>query len=400
MNLIETVRIAFRALRANKLRTALAMLGIVIGVAAVSAIMSIGATFKGTIAAEFSSFGAGTLTVVPGGGRGPGGAGGSGGVSTLKFADEVAVTAAIQPVNSGSFTQVQALVGGRSLPVTGANERFEALRNWKVSEGRMFTRDEHDAGQAVAVIGTTARDLLFGSGAQAIGQTFKLQGREIEVVGLLEESVSSFGGGGPGGGDANNLAILPNPLVVELFDIGGPTSMSFIFLDPEKAAAAKGQIEQVLTERHGGKDFTVQSPDELLSSFGTILDYIALFIGAVASISLLVGGIGIMNIMLVSVKERTREIGIRKAVGARRRDIQLQFLVESAVLSLTGGAVGVLIGLLIGAGASAVIGWTFVPSMSGIGISFAVSAVIGIFFGLYPAWSASRLPAMDALRYE
>lgn len=399
MNIRETVRIAFRALRSNKLRTSLAMLGIVIGVAAVSAIMSIGATFKGTIAKEFSSFGAGTLYVIPGGAPGAG----FGGGSTLTFEDEAALAEAVKPDSSGAFIQTQAMVQvdstGRPLPVIGSNEHFEALQNWKVAEGQIFTKAEHDAKKPVAVIGTSFRNLVFGTDADAIGQMFNLQGQDIEVIGILAEKTSSFGGGG-GAADMNNIAILPTSLIAELLDTNRPNMMVFTFLDPKRAAAANVQIEQILTERHGGKDFTVQSPDELMKSFGTILDYIALFIGAVASISLLVGGIGIMNIMLVSVKERTREIGIRKAIGARRGDIRLQFLVESAVLSLTGGLLGVVIGLLMGLGASQAIGWEFVPSLTGILISFGVSAAIGIFFGIYPAWAASRLPAMEALRYE
>jgi putative ABC transport system permease protein len=390
------MRIAFRALRANKLRTLLAMLGIIIGVAAVSAIMSIGDTFKGTIVGEFNKFGAASLFVMPGEvGAGPQAAMAA---STLTFEDETAVAEAVQPDRSGSVIQTAAYVEigatRKMVSVIGTNEHFQELQSWYIAKGRMFTRAEYDAKQPVAVVGETFRDTFFGKEADVVGKTFAFQGKDVQIVGLLQKNTMNVGV------DVNNVAVFPGPFVADSLDIKRPNSLVFKFKSPDAAKAAKAKVEQVLTERHGTKDFSVQSQEELTKAFGKILDNVALFIGAIAGISLLVGGIGIMNIMLVSVKERTREIGIRKAIGARRRDVLLQFLVESGVLALLGGVLGVLLGMLMAGGAARALGWDFVPSLNGVIISFVVSTAIGIFFGLYPAWSASRLPAIEALRYE
>lgn len=396
MSILETMRIAFRALRANKLRTLLAMLGIVIGVAAVSAIMSIGDTFKGTIVGEFTKFGAASIFVMPGDvDAGPQAAMAA---STLTFEDEAAVSAVVKPELSGGQIQTATFVEIEStrkmVTVMGTNEHFSELQNWPIATGRMFTKEEHDAKQPVVVVGETFRNLFFGEDADVLGKRFEFQGQEVQIVGLLKKNTMNVGM------DTNNVIVLPNPVVADTLDMKRPNALMFKFKSPEEAKAAKAQIEQILVERHGTKDFSVQSQEELTKAFSSILDNVALFIGAIASISLLVGGIGIMNIMLVSVKERTREIGIRKAIGARRRDVLLQFLVESAVLALFGGLLGVLLGLLMAGGAAQALGWSFVPSLNGVAISFAVSTAIGIFFGLYPAWSASRLPAIEALRYE
>ncbi|MDF2631376.1 MAG: macB [Symbiobacteriaceae bacterium] len=396
MSIIETVRIAFRALRANKLRTLLAMLGIIIGVAAVSAIMSIGDTFKGTIVGEFNRFGAASLFVMPGDVEaGPQAAMAA---STLTFEDEAAVAAKVQPDLSGSTIQTAAYIEigptRKMVTVIGANEHFEQLQSWYMDAGRIFTRGEYDTAQPLAVVGVTFRDTFFGKDTDVIGKRFTFQGREVQVVGLLQKNTMNVGV------DINNVVVLPSPFVSEALDIKRPNSLVFKFGSPEEAKAAKAEVEQILLDRHGNRDFSIQSQEELTKAFGSILDNVALFIGAIAGISLLVGGIGIMNIMLVSVKERTREIGIRKAIGARRRDVLLQFLVESGVLALLGGLLGVLLGMLMAGGAAGALGWTFVPSADGVVISFVVSTAIGIFFGLYPAWSASRLPAIEALRYE
>ena len=396
MSVMATMRIAFRALRANKLRTLLAMLGIIIGVAAVSAIMSIGDSFKGTIVGEFNRFGAASLFVMPG--EVDAGPQAAMAASTLTFEDEAAVAAAVQPERSGGVIQTAAYVevgpARKMVTVVGTNEHFEELQSWHMAAGRMFTKEEHDSAQPVAVVGETFRNTFFGEGADVIGRRFAFQGKEVQIIGLLTKNTMNIGV------DMNNVIVLPNPLVAEVLDMKRPNSLVFKFGSPAEAKAAKDRVEAILKERHGTEDFSVQSQEELTRAFGSILDNVALFIVSIAAISLLVGGIGIMNIMLVSVKERTREIGIRKAIGARRRDVLLQFLVESAVLSLFGGLLGVLLGLLMAGGAARGLGWSFVPSLEGVVISFAVSTVIGIFFGLYPAWSAARLQAIEALRYE
>ncbi len=396
MSIKETMRIAFRALRANKLRTLLAMLGIVIGVAAVSAIMSIGDTFKGTIAGEFSKFGAASVFVMPG--EVEAGPQAAMAASTLTFEDEAAVAEAVGSEYSGGQIQTAAYVEigstRKMVTFTGSNQHFEELQNWRIAAGRMFTKAEHDGKEPVVVVGETFRNTFFGQNADVIGKTFTFQGKEVRIVGLLQKNTMNVGV------DANNVVVAPNPFLADTLDIKRPQALMFKFKSPDDAKAAKPKIEKILTDRHGTKDFSVQSQEELMKAFGSILDKVALFIGAVAGISLLVGGIGIMNIMLVSVKERTREIGIRKAIGARRRDVLLQFLVESAVLALLGGLLGVLLGMLMAGGAAQALGWGFVPSSTGVVVSFVVSTAIGIFFGLYPAWTASRLPAIEALRYE
>jgi putative ABC transport system permease protein len=397
MNLYQTFRVAFRSLWANKLRSSLAMLGVVIGVAAVIAIMSIGSTFKGQIAGEFNKFGAATLFVMPGGGDGltsisP--------VSTLTFEDEKAIAAQPGVEMAGGMVQLSLpfKVEGLAKPVTGmilgANEHFETLRSWEVEKGRFYTKAENESKAKVAVIGTTMAKKLFGEGTDPLGKTIELQGDKLEVIGVLKEQTLNAGQ------DINQIAVLPIDYISAKMEITRPSMIMVRYTSPDQAKAGKAGLERLLEERHGEKDFTVQSQEELLSAFGKILDQLALFIGAVAGIALLVGGIGIMNIMLVSVKERTREIGVRKAIGARPSDILLQFLVEAAALSLVGGAIGIALGLGGAAAGAAALSWSFVPSYQAIGLAVGFSTAVGIFFGFYPAWSASRLPAVEALRYE
>jgi putative ABC transport system permease protein len=395
MKIWQTFRISFRALWANKLRSALAMLGIVIGVAAVIAIMSIGSTFKGQITGEFNKFGAASLFVLPGGGEGftsisP--------ISTLTFEDEAALKKLPDIEYAGGYVQAALNLKADGQQATaiiiGSNEYFQELRAWKVQKGRFFDKAEIDQKAKVAVIGTTLAEKLFGKDVDPIGKTFNSQGDQIQVIGLLEKNTMNAGQ------DINQIAVFPISYVTEKLDVKRPSAIVLRFTSPEAAKQQKPAVEKLLLERHGEKDFSVQGQEELLSAFGRILDQIAIFIGAVAGIALLVGGIGIMNIMLVSVKERTREIGVRKAIGARPRDILLQFLVEAATLSLAGGAIGILLGLGGAAAGAHFIGWSFVPSYQAIGLSVGFSTAVGLFFGFYPAWSASRLPAVEALRYE
>ncbi|MDQ7850865.1 MAG: FtsX-like permease family protein, partial [Armatimonadota bacterium] len=299
---------------------------------------------------------------------------------------------------SGSFLQTSAPVlwgdQRKFVGVFGTNEHFEDLRSWRVAQGRFFTRAEVEQKAPVAVVGQGLREAMVGPDGDPVGMKLRFQNQELEVVGVLERNTLSIGV------DINTILLIPNTLMADVLDMQKPSTILLRFRSPDEVARYKPEVERILTERHGVKDFTVMDQQQMLRSFSTILDNVTLFIGAVAAIALVVGGIGIMNIMLVSVKERTREIGIRKAIGARRRDILLQFLVEASLLSLTGGAVGIVLGNGMALAAARALGWSFAPSLPAVLVSSLFAAAVGIFFGFYPAWSASRLPAVEALRYE
>jgi putative ABC transport system permease protein len=395
MSVFESVRIAWRALFSNKLRTFLAVLGIVFGVASVIAIMSFGVTFKGTITGEVSKFGAGVLFVNSGDGSVSAGLP----MNLMTLEDEKALVDALPIDKSGAFVQTSspvALPNGQPKFVLtiGANENFEDLRNWHVNTGRFFTKAEIDAKAPLAVIGESLRDALFGKDANPIGKKILFKGEEVEIIGMLQRNTLSVGA------DVNNLVVYPISFLAKLTGETKASGLIVRFKTPKEASVNKAKVEEILLQRHGIKDFTVQNQEELLSTFNKILDNVTLFIGAVAAIALLVGGIGIMNIMLVSVKERTREIGIRKAIGARRKDILIQFLVEATTLTVIGGVIGILTGMGMAYAGARALGWTFVPSLPAMVLGFGFSTVVGIFFGFYPAVQAARLPAVEALRYE
>ncbi len=420
MNPGEYLRLAFRALSTNKLRSALTMLGIIIGVGAVITLLSVGRGVQNLVTDQLQSVGTNLLFVVPGSLEGSGDPTRGGGNSAeLTFADADALA---DPLQVPDVTQVAPEViapgsvsfGGTTLnlSISGVTPTYEDVRNFPVAYGSFVTDSDVDARTRVAVIGTSVAKRLFeDNGLYPIGATLKINDVPFKVIGVLEEK---GGGGGFGGGNQDEVIMVPITTALQrlsqrAYNNRGEPLVNLIYaqvVSEDRMDAASEEISNLLRERHNiafqdADDFTVINQQDLLSIFGQITGVLTLFLGAIAGISLLVGGIGIMNIMLVSVTERTREIGLRKAVGAKRRDILWQFLIESVVLSVIGGIFGVVLGVL---GALAISklqnDLNAVVTPDAVLLATGFSAIVGLFFGIYPATRASRLNPIDALRYE
>ncbi len=404
-----TMVTALRALRRNKLRSALTMLGVVIGVAAVIAMVSIGQGAKAAVQAQLQSLGTNILMVVPGATTAAGVRSGWGGVSTLTAGDAQAIERECPAVGAVTYfrRQVVQVANGEqnwSTVAQAATASFEKVRQWTTTSGRFFTQRDDDTANRVVVLGQTIVDNLFGSGEDPIGTMIRIKGVPFRVIGVLEVK-----GQTAWGQDQDDVAVMP-------FSTGerrvfGTQLLGTVDMIHVKAASADAieeataQINRLLRERHRTQpgqedDFSVRSLNDMFKASEGASQVMGALLLSVASISLLVGGIGIMNILLVSVTERTHEIGIRMAVGAKSRHILLQFLVEAMVLSMVGGAAGALLGVGSARLISSLAGWpTLVSPTAALG-SVLFSAVVGIFFGFYPARKASRLDPIAALRYE
>ncbi len=393
MNFLETLRIALNAIKTNKMRAALTILGVVIGVTSVILLVSIVLGLGKIIRTELNSFGANLLIVFPGqrsGARGPGGV-----VtnkmefrfSTLikdKVEDVKYVVPVVQGVGIGKYKNKQTA----NTTIYGVPGDYFKVLNISVVSGRPFSQNEDTN---VAVIGKSVKDELFER-TDAIGKEIVLKGRRFQIIGIQEERGSIFGI------DQDNVAIIPLGRARSLLGADRP-NWFFIKVDENKDIdTAKKKVENVLLSELESDEFTVSTQQDTLSLVGTILGFLSAGLGGVSAISLLVGGIGIMNIMLVSVTERTREIGLRKALGATRRDILLQFLTEAVVLSITGGLVGVVSGTLL-----AIFIDRFLTTDLNLWytlLAFGFSVIVGITFGIAPAIKASKLSPIEALRYE
>jgi len=417
MNVFVSFRIALRALGANKLRAGLTMLGMVIGVGAVIAMVSVGKGAQLSVTSQIQSMGTNLLFIRPGAQRESGVTSQQGTRPTLTYDDAIAIAeAADLPVvavapEQQTFAQVLARGTNVNTRVLGTTPEYSDVRNVKVSQGEFITKQHMDARSLVAVLGSTVATNLFGD-EDPIGQTIKVsvQGRtgvNFRVVGLLESK------GGTGFGSQDDLIIIPittmqQRILAQRTAQGGQNvgTINVQVATEQQMTAATAAIGELLRERHrvSQDDFTIQSQEDILQTANQVTGVMTLLLGSIAGISLVVGGIGIMNIMLVSVTERTREIGIRKAVGARRRDILMQFLVEAIVVSVLGGGVGILLGAALSKVISGVSfgGSTIAAAVTpdAVILAFGVSAAIGMFFGIYPAMRASRLNPIEALRYE
>ena len=404
-----TFVVALGALRRNKLRTALTMLGIIIGVAAVIAMVSIGQGASAVVQAQIRSLGTNLLMVIPGATTAAGVRSGWGGVSTLTVSDARAIERECSTVAAVTYLrrQVVQVVHAEqnwSTVAQGTTVSFPVVREWGIARGRFFSEREEEAAARVAVLGQTVVDQLFGTGQDPLGATIRIRNVPFEVIGVLEAK-----GQTTWGQDQDDVVIVPfSTAERRLFGTQLFNFVDMIFASARSTAdipeAAK-EIRALLRERHripAGEDddFTVRSLDDMARASESASRVMTNLLFAVASISLIVGGIGIMNILLVSVTERTREIGLRMAVGAKARHILLQFLMEAVVLSVIGGCAGIVVGLIASVLVSSLGGWPTLLSPLAIVGALAFSAAVGIFFGYYPAWKASRLEPITALRYE
>jgi putative ABC transport system permease protein len=401
----QTALIALRALRRNKMRSILTALGIIIGVASVVAMVAVGNGAQARITSQVAALGQNLLTVMAGSRKSGGVQSGLGSASAITLTDaeaigrEVPDVVAISPEVS---TTAQAIANGRnwSTSVVGESQDYLKIRDWKLATGAMFNERDVRSAAKVAVIGSKTANELFGP-LNPVGQSVRIKNIPFIIIGLLESK-----GAGMGGANQDDRIIIPYTTAMKR--ITGDKylrSVNVQIRSSERMEIAQQQITSLLRQRHRlaeghDDDFNIFNQKEIADTVNSISVVITLLLGSVAGISLVVGGIGIMNIMLVSVTERTREIGIRIAVGAQPGDIRLQFLIEAVTLSLLGGLTGVLAGVGASKLVSVFASFNAVVSVGSIMLAFGVSSAIGVFFGFYPAHKAAALNPIEALRYE
>ncbi|HMK55335.1 MAG TPA: ABC transporter permease [Dissulfurispiraceae bacterium] len=408
INVPSTVRIAIKSLTVNKMRSALTMLGIIIGVGAVITMLAVGTGARQRISEQISSIGSNLLIILPGSTTSGGVRMGSGTQPTLSLADAESILKECQsvayaaPVHNGTAQVVYGSLNW-STAVVGTTPAMLEVRDWPVSAGRPFTDDDVKSATKTALLGQTVVSNLFGSD-DPIGKIIRIKNIPFTVIGVLDTKGQS-----PQGQDQDDTIYIPvTTAQKKLFGSSFPGMVRTIMVkakSPDVISDAERQIVQLLRQRHRiaakqDDDFTVRNLTQIMQTAEQSTKVMTLLLGAIASVSLIVGGIGIMNIMLVSVTERTREIGIRMAVGAKTWDIRLQFLVEALTLSIIGGITGIIIGISGALILSAIAGWPTTVSVLSILTAFSFSGLVGIFFGFYPAYKASLLNPIDALRYE
>ncbi len=408
MDFLQTLKIALRALRTNKMRSFLTMLGIIIGIAAVIAMMAVGSGASYVISQQIASIGSNIILVIPGSTTSGGLRMGMGGAQTLTSDDVKAIMAECPSVlrSAGTTRATSQVVYGNmnwSTVIMGASPELFDIREWPVSSGRSIGQQDVDGAAKVCLLGETVADNLFGDG-DPVGKMVRIKQIPFTVIGVLERKGQS-----PQGTDQDDTVFVPlRTAQVKLSRSSFPNTVGAVLVQAkseELLDKAESEVNSLLNQRHritNGKepDYSTRNLSEILAVAEQSSRAMSLLLGAVASISLIVGGIGIMNIMLVSVTERTREIGIRMAIGARRNDILLQFMTEAVLLTMIGGVIGICLG---GAGATVVsrfLSWPTLISIESITIAFFFSGAVGILFGLYPARKAAGLNPIDALRYE
>jgi putative ABC transport system permease protein len=409
-NLAEVVRVSFDSLFANKTRSFLTMLGVIIGVASVVALLSLGNGAQASITGQVQSIGTNLIFVFPGSLSGRPGE--TVAAQNLTMDDVHAISNLGLPLNgiAPQFTgqaDIVAPSADKNASISGTTPAYFALQDLRTTSGSLFDEGQSRAGAPVAVLGANLAKDLFGNGT-AVGQTVRVKDQTLRVIGVL----ATKGGGGMTSTDDQLFAPI-NFVQERLFGARTPDGNSYrvanIMLSARNGddiQAIQDRITVLLRERHhlkadgSGDDFSVANQASMLSTLNSITSILTAFLAAIAGISLLVGGIGIMNIMLVSVTERTKEIGLRKAVGARGQDILLQFIVEALVVSVTGGIIGLLFGLLIAGLVTLSGALTATVSLSSVVLAVSFSLAVGLFFGIYPARRAARLNPIDALRYE
>ena len=406
MSIKNLFKIALNALLRNKFRAFLTMLGIIIGVASVIAMLGIGEGSKISIQQQIAGMGLNLVTVVPGSQQRGGVQYGASTMQSLKETDVNVILSdcpAVQLASPEVRGNGQAVFGALNWPTSiyGENESYLQIRERTVGNGRMFTDRELAGAAKVCLLGETVVKNIFGPGADPVGQVIRFKKIPFQVIGVLEQKgLNTFGQ------DQDDLILAPYTTVQKrILAITWVQSIYTSAVDSKSTDLAAKQIEDALRRQHKIRasdqdDFTIRNQTELLSTFSSVSNILTILLGAIAGISLLVGGIGIMNIMYVSVTERTREIGLRMAIGGKGSDILLQFLTESILLSVTGGIIGILMGIIASKIIGSAMSWPVVVLPGSEILSFAVCTVIGVFFGWYPAKKASNLDPIDALRYE
>jgi putative ABC transport system permease protein len=409
MNPFATLLIAVRALLRNKMRSFLTTLGVVIGVGAVIAMVAIGEGAKASVSAQFAAMGTDLLIVTSGSSTQSGARGGSGSAPTITWDDVKAIKAQLRSVryvapNLRATAQLVSEEQNWSTSVTGTNDEYFMVRNWPMQRGHGFSQSDVETGNKVVVLGKTVADSLFGQDTDPVGQVVRIKNTPFVVVG-----VAATKGQSPTGQDYDDGAFIPYSTFQAKIQGGLSKFMAgALFVGAEPAvgtAAAQRDIGELLRERHQLRsgvddDFSIRNLAEMASAQEEGARTMTTLLASIAAVSLLVGGIGIMNIMLVSVTERTREIGVRMAVGAKPRHILAQFLVEALTLSLLGGLLGVILGTLSARQLADSFGWTMIIRPDVVIIAVGFSALVGVVFGLYPAHKASRLDPIQALRFE
>jgi putative ABC transport system permease protein len=397
MNPFETIQLAFTAIIANRLRSLLTMLGIVIGVMSVIILVAMVTGLQTYITSQISSFGSNLIFVIPGtvgGGRGPGGAQ----VNRIEIQDALAlknkigsdalISSVVQKVGTVKYSNKTS----KNVSFFGVESSyFKIITAIKIKKGRIFSQSESDGGKKVALIGTTVASTLFKN-SDPIGQQIILGSVRYQVIGIVDERGSTFGS------DQDNAVYVPLTALKTQYGINNLNGIYVSTDTAEQIGPLQNKIKEVLLKRLAEEDFTVSTQEQALETISQITGVLTIALGGIAAISLIVGGIGVSNIMLVSVTERTREIGLRKALGAKPSDIRNQFLIEAVTLCALGGVIGILLGYLI----SSIISnffTTTVPLWS-VALSFGFSMVVGIIFGVAPAIRAARLDPIQALRYE
>lgn len=394
----------YLGISSNKIRSGLTMLGIIIGIASVIAMLSIGQGAKAQIEANIQSIGSNLLMVMPGAQRGSTVSAGRGSAQTLTFDDaqaleQIAGVKAVAPEASRRF-QITARGTNTNTQVVGTTPSYLEVRNAQLDSGSMFTSSQNSSRAKVAVLGPTTRDDLFGEGAEALGQTIRINGLNFTVIGITSAK------GGSGFSNPDDMVMIP--ISTMLTFLSGGSSVSDIAVqavDQPSMAAVQEGITNALLDRHklpSAKvaDFSVMNQADIVSAASSVTDTFTALLASIAGISLVVGGIGIMNMMLTTVTERTREIGLRLAIGAEKTEIVSQFLGEAILLTLIGGGIGVLFGELASKAVGKLMQTPTIVSWSSVFLAFGVSALIGLVFGYYPAHRASRLNPIQALRYE